>query len=410
MKQAWWKQLGPGLLVAATGVGAGDLATAAFSGNQLGLAVLWAVILGAAFKFVINEGLARWQLATGTTVLEGAAAGGPRIFGLLFLPYLFVWSFFVGSALMSACGAASHALFPVFDDPVNGKRFFGVLHGLLGLVLVLRGGFAVFERVMSICIGLMFAVVTVTAILLKPDLGELGRGLVLPSASCFEGDGLSWTIALIGGVGGTLTILCYGYWIREKGRAGPEKLPSCRLDLAVAYGMTAVFGVSMVVIGNEVQTSGKGASLIVDLAEKLEGPLGPVGRWAFLVGAWGAVFSSLLGVWQSVPFVFADTRRLIRGGAATVCIDATSRAYRAFLLGLCFVPMIGLRWSFKEVQKWYAIVGAAFVPMLAILLLFLLRRPSLGRLRSGRLGSGALVATIAFFVVAMVVKLVQSLS
>jgi len=40
--------------------------------------------------------------------------------------------------------------------------------------------------------------------------------------------------------------------------------------------------------------------------------VGPAARWAFLVGAWGAVFSSLLGVWQSVPYLFADCWRLIR--------------------------------------------------------------------------------------------------
>ncbi|MAF09550.1 iron transporter, partial [Candidatus Poribacteria bacterium] len=39
--------IGPGILVAATGVGAGDLATGAFTGSQLGTAVLWAVVVGA---------------------------------------------------------------------------------------------------------------------------------------------------------------------------------------------------------------------------------------------------------------------------------------------------------------------------------------------------------------------------
>lgn len=38
--------IGPGILVAATGVGAGDLATAAFTGAKLGLAILWVVVLG----------------------------------------------------------------------------------------------------------------------------------------------------------------------------------------------------------------------------------------------------------------------------------------------------------------------------------------------------------------------------
>ena len=38
--------LGPGLLVAATGIGAGDLATASFTGSILGTAVLWAAVVG----------------------------------------------------------------------------------------------------------------------------------------------------------------------------------------------------------------------------------------------------------------------------------------------------------------------------------------------------------------------------
>ena len=36
--------IGPGILVAATGGGAGDLATGAFAGAKLGVAVLWAVV------------------------------------------------------------------------------------------------------------------------------------------------------------------------------------------------------------------------------------------------------------------------------------------------------------------------------------------------------------------------------
>ncbi len=63
--------IGPGLLVAATGVGAGDLATASFAGSRLGTGILWAVVVGGFLKFVLTEGLARWQLTTGETLIEG---------------------------------------------------------------------------------------------------------------------------------------------------------------------------------------------------------------------------------------------------------------------------------------------------------------------------------------------------
>ena len=67
------KLAGPGLVVAATGIGSGDVVSATVGGANHGVVLLWAVAVGAFFKFVLNEGIARWQLATGTTVLEGWA-------------------------------------------------------------------------------------------------------------------------------------------------------------------------------------------------------------------------------------------------------------------------------------------------------------------------------------------------
>jgi len=96
-------------------------------------------------------------------------------------------------------------------------------------------------------------------------------------------------------------VLCYGYWIREKDRMGPETLWHCRIDLGVAYACTAFFGIAVVIIGSTVEVEGKGAGLIVSLAEKLEGPLGPVGRWTFLVGAWGAMFLPMLALALLIP-------------------------------------------------------------------------------------------------------------
>lgn len=94
----WLSVIVPGLLVAATGVGAGDLATASFAGSYLGVAILWAVVVGGLLKLVLTEGLARWQLATGKTLLEGLAHHVGPMVGWVFLPYLLLWSFFVIAA------------------------------------------------------------------------------------------------------------------------------------------------------------------------------------------------------------------------------------------------------------------------------------------------------------------------
>ncbi|HSG58554.1 MAG TPA: Nramp family divalent metal transporter [Woeseiaceae bacterium] len=398
--------LGPGLLVAATGIGAGDLATASFTGSILGTAVLWAAVVGAFLKFVMTEGLARYQLATGDTLLEGLVRRLGRPLGWLFLPYLVIWSFFVASALMSACGVTLHAMIPLFDDAAEGKIAFGILSSLVGMALVFIGGYDLFEKVMRVCIGVMFVTVIVTAALLWPGTGAVLQGLLIPTIPDLPGQGLSWTVALMGGIGGTFTVLCYGYWIREEGRAGSAFLRTCRIDLAVGYAATALFGVAMVIIGSTIEIEGRGASLLIRLSQQLVGPLGETGKWLFLVGAFGAVFSSLLGVWQAVPYLFADTWGLLResgdapahGGDAAP-VDTSSLAYRGYLVALAIVPMAGLLWSFKEIQKIYAVIGATFIPVLAIALLLLNGRSAwVGeRYRNRPATVVVLLATLAFF-------------
>ena len=393
--------MGPGILVAATGVGAGDLATAGFAGSQLGVAVLWAILVGAFFKFVLTEGLMRWQLATGKSLLEGVARHLGPIPGWLFLVYFILWSYFVGSALISANGVALLALVPVFDDPSTGKIVFGTSASVLGLILARKGGFKLFEKVMGVCILVMFVTVAVSAVIVAPPISEIAKGLVIPSIPKPNGGGIGWTLALMGGVGGTVTILCYGYWIAEEGRKGPEHLPFCRIDLGIGYLVTALFGIAMTVIGSTVIASGSGAGLIVNIADALAESVGPLARWAFLVGALGAVFSSLLGVWQSTPYLFADLWRLFvqkSDNEASSPANTNAKPYRFFQYALAFVPMLGLLVEFKEVQKIYGIAGALFLPMLTIALLVLNGREKwMGKLRNRPTTMVTLVSILAFF-------------
>lgn len=415
--------IGPGLLVAATGVGAGDLAGAGFAGSKLGYAVLWAVVLGAALKFVITEGIARWQLATGTTILEGACTRLGFVARAVFLAYLLAWTFFVGSALISACGVATNALIPfprglgtlVPDPATAGKVVYGLAHSVIAVVLVWRGGYRVFERVMAACIAAMFVTVIVTAVLCRPDWGGVIRGLVVPTIDRGNPESLAWTIGLMGGVGGTLTILAYSYWMRERGRTTAEHLRTCRVDLAVGYVFTALFGVGLVIIASGVTLDAKGgARLIVELADRLAQSIGPVGRWIFLIGAWAAVASSLLGVWQSVPYVFADFWRISTRGIDVVRgvserdsrVDERGLPYRAYLILIASVPMLGVLRSFEAAQKAYVVFGALFVPMLAFVLLVLNgRRTWVGEHRNSHVMTAVLGVTLALAGLAALVEI-----
>jgi Mn2+/Fe2+ NRAMP family transporter len=367
-KLSLWAVLGPGLLLAATGVGGGDLATATFVGGILGTTVLWAIAVGAFMKFVVTEGLARWQLATGETLLEGVVRRLGPVVVWIFLPYFLLWSFFVGSAQMSANGVSLHAMIPVFEDASTGKIVFGVLSSLAGLAIVLRGGFRGFDVAMKACIGVMFVTVAITAVALWPGTGPVLRGLFVPTIPRTDPEAIVWTVSLIGGIGGTLTVLSYGYWLREVGRTSPEDLRTCRIDLAASYFMMALFGILMVIVGQTVKLEGEGTGMLIVLSDRLGEELGPAGKWLFLIGTFGTVFSSLLGVWQAAPYLFAECWRLgVRRDPNPV--DTRAPTYRWFLIVLAVVPMLGLFGSFREVQKFYTVIGAYIFPTLALVLI-----------------------------------------
>ena len=105
------KLIGPGLVVAATGVGAGDMVSSLTAGTEFGTILIWAVILGAVLKFALTEGLGRWYMATRTTILEGWHSMGWWA-SIYFMVYLALVTFFFGAAAPSASALAMDAMFP----------------------------------------------------------------------------------------------------------------------------------------------------------------------------------------------------------------------------------------------------------------------------------------------------------
>lgn len=399
--------LGPGILVAATGVGAGDIAGAGFAGSRLGYAILWAALLGAFIKFVVNEGLTRFQLASGQTLLEGMVSRFGVFFHAFFGVYLILWSLGVGLSLISASGVALHSLLPLFPDAKTGRNVWGIAQSLIAVLVILFGSFKTFEKLMTALLVMMFASVVAAAAMFDHPWGEVIKGLAIPRIPRSAGpEGVRWTLALMGGVGGTLTVLCYGYWIRESGRNSPDDLRLCRLDLAFAYTGTGLFGVAMAMLACNMSLGEAGGEMMMlAIAEKLAGILGWPFKYVFLLGAWAAVITSLLGVWQAVPYLFADFYTQVRRyhakdpTAGPSPIGRTSPPYLLYLLFLALVPMLGLRFSFERIQQAQAMLGAIVMPMLAAALLILNSNPALvgDRYRNRLTTILVLIGVLAFF-------------
>ena len=371
--------IGPGLVVAATGVGAADLVATVIAGQKFGYALLWAVIVGCILKIALVEGAGRYSLATGHTIYEGWRSLG-RWTSWYFAPYIVIWGFVYGAAAMAGTGIPLNALFPGLS-----VAWWGVISGLIGAGLVLVSRYAVFEKICAALVGVMFVVMVLAAAFTVPNLGELAAGLV-PSIP--EG-GLVNLLSVAGGVGGTITLAAYGYWIREKGWNTDGHMRLMRVDNTVAYVVTGIFVIATLIVGAELlyssnQAVAGGEKGLLQLSDVLAERYGRFVGTLFLVGFWAAAMSSLIGVWNGVSMMFAD----FAGDALGKPEDhpdrqARGKWYVAYVLWLTFPPMIMM---FVGEPVWlilaYGVLGAFFMPFLAVTLLWILnsdRTPAIWR-------------------------------
>jgi len=355
--------IGPGLLLAATGIGVGDMVSSTIAGAEYGLTLVWALAAGVVLKFAITEGAARWQLGTGRTLMEAWRDHLPRAAVVAFFLYFTVWSYFVSSALVAAS-----ALVPAAVVPSVPLSAWGFVHAVAAFTLVWFGRYERFLSVIKWFVGLKFGAVigSVLLILLWSGADWSQVGAKAPFTT-------SYTLSLIGGVGGTVTLLSYAYWMREAGWSGPGRVGSARTDLTLSFCLVFVFCFSMIFLATQINWTGQileeGPRLCLLLADRIGEEIGPIGRAVFLLGFWGAAFSSVLGVFHGVPFLFDDLFHLWRREPPSGQQGAAYRVWAGYLT-LAAISALVIRRPVWLVFA-YTVVGSLFFPFVISTLLWL---------------------------------------
>ena len=402
-----WKLIGPGIVAAATGVGAGDLVATLIAGSRFGYALLWAAVIGCIVKIALAEGSARYHLATGSTILDGWRSLGKWTswyFGI----YIMIWGFVYGATAMSATALPLAVFFP--SVPLWA---WAVLTGLSCAAFVAFNRYEAFETVMKVFIGIMFFIVIGIAIMVVPNVGEAVKGLI-PSVP--EGSAI-YTLGLIGGVGGTITMASYGYWVNAKGWRSPAWMGVMRLDNRVAYIVTGLFVVAMLIIGAELLYASQialstGDRGLLDLDRVLEERFGSTMSTLFLIGFFATAVSSVLGVWQGVSMLFADFVRGLKGETGSREGLEKTPAFRFYLFWLTIPPMVLLFLGrpFLLVII-YGALGAFFMPFLALTLIWLLNSSRVPKeWRSGWLSNGLLGISALLFIVLCINEVIGLIS
>lgn len=206
------KIIGPGIVASAVGLGAGEFVTFPYIASQVGLAFVWAAVLGVTIQYFLNTEIERYTLATGETVLTGFSRLG-RHWGLVLAVLGMLHSLWPGWASSSAT---------LVTYLVGGDVRWITIGMLLtvGLMLTLSPVvYRMLERVGSLkAAAIVLLILGSVTFAIPPQIWANAPGLAFQPAFPVEEFGVALLAGAIAyaGAGGPSN-LCMSSWVRDKG-------------------------------------------------------------------------------------------------------------------------------------------------------------------------------------------------
>ncbi|WP_229248993.1 Nramp family divalent metal transporter [Dyadobacter sandarakinus] len=283
----WLKSLGPGMITAALVFGPSKLTITSKLGAVYGYSLLWVVIVAILFMAVFTGMSTRIGVATHQSLLASVRQkwGKPASVLMGIGVFLVTTSFQAGNSI--GVGIAVGELY--HTSPVPWILFFNAFGISL---LFFRSFYSVLERTMILLIFVkLFSFVT-TFFWAEPDAGKIVSGFTTPTIP--EGSqGL--IIAFIASCFSIVGALYQSYLIQERIRINPalrEAKNDSTTGIILLGGMCSIVIICAAAILNP---KGIAVNSATDMAKALEPIFGNNASTLFLVGLFGAAFSSLIG-------------------------------------------------------------------------------------------------------------------
>jgi Mn2+/Fe2+ NRAMP family transporter len=379
------RRLGPGIVLAGSIVGSGELIATTTLGAQVGYVALWLILLSCLVKPVVQAELGRYTIASGETALEAFdRVPGPRL-GASWL--VWAWAVMVLITMLQV-GGMFGGIAQVMNllVPAVPVAAWVVAFVVLTLVLLLGGAYERMERLAMVKVALFTMITVLAAIVLSRmrqyfSWAEIGEGLRfrLPP------QGLATAVAVFGITGvGASELVMYPYWCVEKGYArftGPrEDTPAWRaraagwirvmhVDIACSLATYTLATVAFYLLGAGI-LHGMGVvpaarDMIPVLSNIYTQTLGGWALWLFYAGALVTLYGTIVAMGAAQSRMYADMMRVLgrfeRG-------DYARRLYwrRVFVVVLIVLPAV-LYFLFASPVKMVVAGGIAQSVMLPIL-------------------------------------------
>jgi manganese transport protein len=372
MIQKWFKNIGPGPLVAAAFIGPGTVTVCTLAGVNFGFSLLWAMVLSVVATIVLQEMSARLGVISqkGLAEVIRTEIKNP-VFKVLTILLIFSAIVF-GNAAYEAGNISGGVLGletlvgnPFITIGSIKLNLLSVCVGIIAFIILLIGNYKTLEKILVSLVIIMSLAFLITALITKPDISLIIQSIFVPK---FPENSLLTIIALIGTTVVPYNIFLHASLAREKWK-DKGSLQYARKDTFVAVILGGIVSMCIIISAGSIQT--KDIVNAVDLAKGLEPLFGSFAKYFLAIGLFAAGITSAI----TAPLAAA----YVASGCLGWKTSMRSKKFRSIWMFILFLGVLLSSLGIKPIDiiKFAQITNGVLLPIIAGFLIWIMNQKSI---------------------------------
>ncbi len=383
-----FKKIGPGVLIAAAFIGPGTVTACTLAGVGFGYALLWAMVLSIIATVVLQEMAARLGIITQKGLADVIKSEVTNPIARVIVIGIILGAIVLGNAAYEGgnIGGATLGLEALFGSEAIGTYPFII--GGIAFVLLFIGNYKLLEKVFVALVLLMSLSFLVTALITKPDVFAILKGMFVPS---IPEDSILTVIALVGTTVVPYNLFLHASLVSEKWKSEAD-LKTARGDTFVSIILGGVVSMAIIIAASAIP---KGEiNTVMDMAKGLEPLYGDAAKYFMGIGLFAAGITSSI----TAPLAAAYVANSCFGWNAGLKDMRFKLVWMVILsLGVLFMS---LNVKPIEIIRLAQVANGILLPFVAVFLLWVANRSSvMGKYKNNLVQNavGVVIILLALF-------------
>ena len=364
-----FKNIGPGTLVAAAFIGPGTVTLCTLAGVNFGFNLLWAMLLSIIATIVLQEMAARLGVISQKGLSEVIREEIKTLYVKQFVTILILSAVVVGNASYEA-GNISGGVLGL--ESVLGKYSlsFGTISinlislfiGLIAFVLLYIGNYKFLEKALISLVLLMSVSFIATAIITKPNILEVLKGLFIPK---FPERSILTIIGLVGTTVVPYNLFLHAALVKERWHK-EQDLSLVRKDTIISIVLGGLVSMAIIISAAAIQTTD--IANAADLAKGLAPLFGEFAKYFMALGLFAAGITSAI----TAPLAAAYVAKGCLGWSGGL----KSEKFRFVWIVILFLGVLFSSIGIKpiEIIKFAQVANGMLLPVIAGVLLWIMNK------------------------------------